>query len=84
MPVLLKEKSKDSPSQVDTFHTIIAGGNIRCKGGASHLKLRTVPAGAWPGPEREIVGLAIPNNSSFIGLSEVRETSGANLGRPLF
>ena len=65
-PYLLKEKSKESPSQFDTFHTIIAGGNIKCKGGASHLKLRTGPAGAWPGPEREIVGLAIPNNNSEI------------------
>ena len=65
-PVLLKEKSKESPSQFVTFHTILAGENIRCKGGASHLKLRIVPAGAWQGTESEIVGLPIPINNSEI------------------
>ena len=63
---LLKENFIASPFQFLTSQTIPAGGNIRCNGGAWHLNLRTVPAGAWSGPESKRVGLSKPVNTIFI------------------
>ena len=66
LATLLKENSIASPFQFLTSQTISAGGNIRCNGGAWHLNLRTVPAGAWSGPESKRVGLFNPVNTTLI------------------